>query len=62
MVNPEADFADYLVELAKQDVIRHPRSPIAVTKATKEAIDMSGIFLMSPDQIDEALRQMEAAA
>lgn len=60
-INPEADFAEHLMTQCRRDLVRHPRSPIAMTKQTAKDIDLSGIFRMSPEQIDEALRQMEVA-
>lgn len=60
-INPEADYADHLIAQCRRELVRHPRSPIAMTKQTAKDIDLSGIFRMTPEQIDEALRQMEAA-
>lgn len=60
-INSEADYADHLIAQCRRELVRHPRSPIAMTKQTAKDIDLSGIFRMSADEIDEALRQMEAA-
>lgn len=60
-INPEADYADHLIAQCRRELVRHPRSPIAMTKQTAKDIDLSGIFRMTPEQIDEALRQLEAA-
>lgn len=60
-IHPEADYADHLIAQCRRDLVRHPRSPIAMTRQTAKDIDLSGIFRMTPEQIDEALRQMEAA-
>lgn len=61
MVNQDADMAEYLIAQNRREFVRHPRSPIAMTPQTAKAIDLSGIFKMTPEQIDEALRQLEAA-
>lgn len=60
-INPEADYADHLIAQCRRELVRHPRSPIAMTKQTAKDIDLSGIFRMSADEIDQALRAMEAA-
>lgn len=61
MVNPDADMADYLAEQMKRELKRYPRSPIVAEPQTAKDIDLSGIFRMTPEQIDAALRQLEAA-
>jgi hypothetical protein len=53
--------ADQFVALCTREIKTYPRSPVVVTKDTAQDIDMSGIMRMSPEQIDEALRLMEAA-
>lgn len=58
----DADMNDYMVELAKRELRLYPRSPVVVETQTARDIDMSGILRMTPEQIDEALRQYEAAA
>lgn len=63
-INQEADLAEHLIAQCRRELVRHPRhprSPIAMTRQTARDIDLSGIFKMTPEQIDEALRQMEAA-
>lgn len=60
-INPEADYADHLIAQCRRELVRHPRSPIAMTKQTAKDIDLSGIFRMSADEIDAALRALEAA-
>lgn len=57
----ECSDADQFVELCKRELKMYPRSPVVVTKETAKDIDMSGIFAMSPEQIDAALKQLEAA-
>jgi hypothetical protein len=57
----ECSDADQFVELCKRELKLYPRSPVVVTTDTAKDIDMSGIMRMSPEQIDEALRLMEAA-
>jgi hypothetical protein len=52
---------DQFLSVCEQDLKRYPRSPIVVTKETAKDIDMSGIMKMTPEQIDEALRLLEAA-
>lgn len=61
MVNQDADMAEYLIAQNRREFVRHPRSPIAMTPQTAKAIDLSGIMRMTAEQIDEALRQLEAA-
>jgi ferric-dicitrate binding protein FerR (iron transport regulator) len=60
-INPEADYADHLIAQCRRELVRHPRSPVAMTKQTAKDIDLSGIFRMSADEIDQALRALEAA-
>jgi hypothetical protein len=57
----ECTDADQFVDLCKRELKLYPRSPVVVTTDTAKDIDMSGIMRMSPEQIDEALRLMEAA-
>lgn len=57
----ECSDADQFVELCKREMKLYPRSPVVVTAETAKDIDMSGIFRMTPEQIDEALKQLEAA-
>jgi hypothetical protein len=52
---------DQFLTQCERELKVYPRSPIAVTKQTAKDIDMSGIFRMTPEQIDEALKQLEAA-
>lgn len=61
MTNPDADMAEYRLAQSKRELARYPRSPAILTPETAKAIDLSGIFLMTPEQIDEALRQLEVA-
>lgn len=61
MINPDADMAEYLIAQNRREFVRHPRSPIAMTPQSAKDIDLSGIFRMTPEQIDEALRALEAA-
>lgn len=60
--NQDADFAEHLIAQCRRELVRHPRSPITMTKQTAKDIDLSGIFRMTPEQIDEALRQLGEAA
>lgn len=60
MLNQDADLAEYLMAQSRRDLIAHPRSPIITSPKVAKDIDMSGIFRMTPDQIDEALRQVAA--
>lgn len=60
-INQEADYAEHLIAQCRRELVRHPRSPIAMTRQTAKDIDLSGIFKMTPEQIDEALRALEAA-
>jgi hypothetical protein len=53
--------ADQFVELCKREFKTYPRSPVVVTTDTAKDIDMSGIFKMTPEQIDAALKHLEAA-
>lgn len=57
----ECSDADQFVELCRREMKLYPRSPVVVTTETAKDIDMSGIMKMTPEQIDEALRLMEAA-
>jgi hypothetical protein len=57
----ECSDADQFVELCRREMKLYPRSPVVVTTETAKDIDMSGIHLMSTEQIEEALRQLEAA-
>lgn len=53
----ECADAEQFVRLCREEMKRYPRSPVVVTKETAKAIDMSGIFKMSADEIDAALMQ-----
>lgn len=53
----ECTDAEQFVRLCREEMKRYPRSPVVVTKETAKAIDMSGIFKMSADEIDAALLQ-----
>lgn len=61
MTYPDADLAEHWLAQSKRELARYPRTPAIVTPETAKAIDLSGIFRMTPEQIDEALRAMEAA-
>ena len=61
-MNHEADLAEYLIAQRKRELKLHPRSPVVVPERIAKEIDLSGIFRLTADQIDEALRQFEAAA
>jgi hypothetical protein len=48
--------AEHFVQMCREEMARHPRSsPVVVTKQTAKDIDMSGIWRMTPEQIDEEL-------
>lgn len=53
----ECTDAEQFARLCREELKRYPRSPVVVTKETAKAIDMSGIFKMSADEIDAALMQ-----
>lgn len=59
--NQDADLADYLIAHAAREIRRYPRSPVVVSPATARDIDISGVFRMSPEQIDEACAMWAAA-
>lgn len=61
MIHQDADLAEYIAARDRAELKMHPRSPIITSPTVAKDIDMSGIMRMSPEQIDEALRQMEAA-
>lgn len=61
VIDQYADEAEHLIALAKREMLLHPRSPVAVSRETKEAIDLSGIFAMTEEAQIEALRILEAA-
>lgn len=56
----ECATAEQFVELCKREMKLYPRSPVVVTKETAKDIDMSGIFRMTPEQIDAALMEIAA--
>ena len=58
----EFDEAEHFKALCDMDLLRYPRSPVVVEPQTAKDIDLSGIFRMTPEQIDEALRQLQEAA
>lgn len=60
-INQEADYAEHLIAQCRRELVRHPRSPIAMTKQTAKDIDLSGIWRMTPDEIDEACKNWRAA-
>lgn len=61
MPNQDADLAEFLIAQSKRELVIHPRSPIVTSPKVAKDIDMSGIFRMTPEQIDEALLSLEAA-
>jgi hypothetical protein len=60
-IDQYADEAEHLIAMARREMLMHPRSPVAVSRETKEAIDISGIMAMPEEQQLEMLRQLEAA-
>lgn len=60
MFDHDADMAEHLLAQSKRELSRYPRSSIACEPSTAKDIDLSGIFRMTPEQIDEALRQLAA--
>jgi hypothetical protein len=61
MTNPDADLAEFLLAQSKRELVRHPLSPAIVSPRVAKDIDLSGIFRMTPDEIDAAILA-EAAA
>jgi hypothetical protein len=61
VINQEADLAEYLMAQSRRELKAHPRSPIITSPRVAKDIDLSGIFKMSADEIDAALRTLEAA-
>lgn len=61
MVNQDADLAEYLMAQSRRELKQHPRSPIITSPKVAKDIDWSGIWRMSPEQIDEACRNWRAA-
>jgi hypothetical protein len=55
MIHPDADLAEYIAARDRAELKRHPRSPIVTSPKVAKDIDMSGIFRMTPDEIDAAL-------
>lgn len=62
MVNQDADMAKYLIALSRRELVQHPRSAAIVTDQTAKDIDLSGIFRMTPAEVEEAVRSWGAAA
>lgn len=52
---------EQFVEACRREMKRYPRSPIVVEPQTAKDIDMSGIFRMTPEEIDRALEEVKAA-
>lgn len=61
MLNQDADLAEFLIAQSRRELKQHPLSPIITSPKVAKDIDLSGIFRMTPDQIDDALLAMEAA-
>lgn len=61
MTNPDADMAEHWLAQSKRELARYPRSPAIPTPESAKAIDLSGIFRMDAEQIDQALLAMAAA-
>lgn len=61
MLNQDADLAEFLMAQSRRELKQHPRSPIITSPKVAKDIDMSGIFRMTPEQIDDALEAMKAA-
>ena len=60
-ITAEAALAEYLLAQAKRELKRYPRSPVITTPTAARDIDMSGVFLMTEEEVYAALREMEAA-
>ena len=60
-ITPDADLAEYLMARDKRDLKQHPRSPVICTPRTAKDIDLSGIWAMTPEQIDEACANWRAS-
>lgn len=48
-------FAEHFVQECRRERSKYPLSPVLCSAKTAKDIDMSGIFRMTPEQIDEAL-------
>lgn len=60
MIHQDADLAEYIAARDRAELKRHPRSPIVTSPKVAKDIDWSGIWRMTPEQIEDALKQ-EAA-
>lgn len=54
MVNQDADLAEYMIAQSRREAVMHPRCPIIAPPTGVQDVDWSGIWNMSPEQIDEA--------
>ena len=54
IINPDADQAEYRAARDRNDLRRHPRSPVVMEHQTAIDIDMSGILRMSPQEAEDA--------
>lgn len=61
MLNQDADLAEFLMARSRRELKAHPLSPVIVSPSVAKDIDLSGIFRMTPEQIDTALLALEAA-
>ena len=61
MTHPEADMADYLVAQSKRELQRR-RPAVSLMPETAKAIDLSGIYRMTAEQIDRVLREFQEVA
>mgnify|MGYP003576395195 CR=1 FL=1 len=55
MIHQDADLAEYIPARDRAELKRHPRSPIVTSPKVAKDIDMSGVFRMSPEQVEAAL-------
>jgi len=55
MVNQDADLAEFLMAQSRRELKQHPCSPIITSPKVAKDIDWSGIWKMSPEQIEAAL-------
>jgi hypothetical protein len=60
VIHLDADLAEYIAARDRNELKRHPRSPIVTSPKVAKDIDLSGIFKMDADQIDAALKQVAA--
>jgi hypothetical protein len=55
MIHHEADLAEYIAARDRRELKAHPRSPIVTSPTVAKDIDWSGIWKMTPEQIEAAL-------